>query len=112
MRRRSAWDHTGGIDVQVLSLGGPGLQIQPDTDVAVRDARLADDLLAETVGRQLARHCGVDACEDNLEEFLIRSSRGTRGGSVLNCAPRSRSHPADHPARFRVRLRQSGRPRL
>jgi 2,3-dihydroxybenzoate decarboxylase len=50
-----------GIDVHVLSLGAPGLQTQPDTDVAVRDARLANDLLAETVGRHPTRFAGLAA---------------------------------------------------
>lgn len=50
-----------GIDVQVLSLGGPGLQVQPDAVVAVRDARLANDLLAETISRHPTRFAGLAA---------------------------------------------------
>lgn len=34
-----------GVDMQVLSLTSPGIQVQPDPDVAVADARTANDFL-------------------------------------------------------------------
>lgn len=50
-----------GVDVQVLSLTSPGLQMQPDAKIAVEDARRANDLLAETVARHPARFAGLAA---------------------------------------------------
>jgi 2,3-dihydroxybenzoate decarboxylase len=50
-----------GVDVQVLSLTSPGIQMQPDPDVAVDDARRANDFLAETIGRHPTRFAGLAA---------------------------------------------------
>jgi 2,3-dihydroxybenzoate decarboxylase len=38
-----------GVDMQVLSLTSPGIQVQPDPDIAVADARRANDFLADII---------------------------------------------------------------
>lgn len=50
-----------GVDVQVLSLTSPGLQMQPDPEIAVEDARRANDFLAETIARHPTRFAGLAA---------------------------------------------------
>lgn len=50
-----------GVDVHVLSLTSPGVQAEPDAEVAVDDARRANDFLAETVGRHPTRFGGLAA---------------------------------------------------
>jgi 2,3-dihydroxybenzoate decarboxylase len=50
-----------GIDMQVLSLTSPGLQMQPDPAIAVDDARRANDMLAGTVAGHPARFAGLAA---------------------------------------------------
>jgi 2,3-dihydroxybenzoate decarboxylase len=50
-----------GIDVQVLSLTAPGIQMQPDTTVAVDDARVANDILADVTRRFPGRFAGLAA---------------------------------------------------
>ncbi|WP_285775004.1 amidohydrolase family protein [Microtetraspora sp. NBRC 13810] len=50
-----------GIDVQVLSLTSPGVQMQPDAGIAVDDARRANDFLAETIARHPTRFAGLAA---------------------------------------------------
>ena len=48
-----------GIDVQVLSLTAPGIQMQPETTVAIDDARIANDILAEVTHRYPGRFAGL-----------------------------------------------------
>lgn len=50
-----------GVDMQVLSLAAPGLQVQPDPRVAVADARKANDYLAGIVKRHPDRFAGFAA---------------------------------------------------
>ena len=50
-----------GIDMQVLSLTAPGIQMQPDTQIAVADARAANDFLAEVVREHPGRFQGLAA---------------------------------------------------
>ncbi len=50
-----------GIDMQVLSLTAPGIQMQPDPDVAVADARAANDFLAAVIGEHPDRFQGLAA---------------------------------------------------
>ena len=50
-----------GIDVQVLSLTAPGIQMQPETTVAIDDARIANDILAEVTHRYPGRFAGLAA---------------------------------------------------
>jgi 2,3-dihydroxybenzoate decarboxylase len=77
-----------GIDVQVLSLTSPGVQAQPDAQVAVDDARRANDFLAETVARHPGRFAGLAALPlqdpDRAAAELRRAVRelGLRGALV------------------------------
>jgi 2,3-dihydroxybenzoate decarboxylase len=50
-----------GVDVQVLSLTSPGVQMQPDTRLAVADAQTANDYLASVIARHPARFGGLAA---------------------------------------------------
>ncbi|MGH2881743.1 MAG: amidohydrolase family protein [Solirubrobacteraceae bacterium] len=50
-----------GVDVQVLSLTSPGVQMQPDTATAVADARKANHFLAEVVADHPDRFAGLAA---------------------------------------------------
>jgi len=50
-----------GVDMQVLSLTSPGLQIQPDAAVAVADAREANDFLADIISQYPQRFAGLAA---------------------------------------------------
>ncbi|GAA3580170.1 amidohydrolase family protein [Amycolatopsis ultiminotia] len=48
-----------GIDLQVLSLTAPGVQMQPDPRLAVADARLTNDFLATVVEQHPGRFQGL-----------------------------------------------------
>jgi 2,3-dihydroxybenzoate decarboxylase len=50
-----------GVDLQVLSLTSPGVQMQADARVAADDARKANDYLAEVVGKHPGRFAGLAA---------------------------------------------------
>ena len=50
-----------GIDLQVLSLTAPGVQMQPDTQIAVSDARAANDYLAAVISEYPTRFQGLAA---------------------------------------------------
>lgn len=50
-----------GVDMQVLSLTAPGVQMQPDTEIAVADARTANDFLASVIGKHPGRFQGLAA---------------------------------------------------
>ncbi|MEV8395432.1 MULTISPECIES: amidohydrolase family protein [unclassified Streptomyces] len=50
-----------GVDMQVLSLTNPGVQMQPDARVAVSDAQLANDVLAGVVKANPTRFAGLAA---------------------------------------------------
>jgi 2,3-dihydroxybenzoate decarboxylase len=52
---------TYGVDVQVLSLTSPGIQMQPDPAIAVADARLANDFLAAVIREHPGRFEGLAA---------------------------------------------------
>jgi 2,3-dihydroxybenzoate decarboxylase len=54
--RRLAEMDAAGIERAVLSLAGPGVQIERDPATAVREARLANDFAAETVRRNPTRY--------------------------------------------------------
>jgi 2,3-dihydroxybenzoate decarboxylase len=49
------------VDVQVLSLTSPGVQMQPDAAIAVADAQLANDVLAATIKENPTRFAGLAA---------------------------------------------------
>jgi 2,3-dihydroxybenzoate decarboxylase len=50
-----------GVDMQVLSLTSPGIQMQPDPEIAVADARLANDFLASVISEHPGRFGGLAA---------------------------------------------------
>jgi 2,3-dihydroxybenzoate decarboxylase len=50
-----------GVDMQVLSLTSPGIQVQPDPDIAVADARVANDFLADVISEHPQRFAGLAA---------------------------------------------------
>jgi 2,3-dihydroxybenzoate decarboxylase len=50
-----------GVDVHVLSLTNPGIQMQPDAAVAVSDAQLANDVLAAAISENPTRFAGLAA---------------------------------------------------
>lgn len=56
-RRLAAMD-AAGIEISVLSISGPGVQVEPDAARAVDLAREANDLLAEAVARHPTRYRG------------------------------------------------------
>lgn len=56
-RRLAAMD-AAGIELSVLSISGPGVQVEPDAGRATRLACEANDALAEAVARQPARYRG------------------------------------------------------
>jgi 2,3-dihydroxybenzoate decarboxylase len=50
-----------GVDVQVLSLTSPGIQVQRDPDIAVVDARTANDFLVDVIKQHPQRFAGLAA---------------------------------------------------
>jgi 2,3-dihydroxybenzoate decarboxylase len=56
-QRQDSMDEAG-IDLAVLSLSGPGVQVEPDTAIAVRRAAQANDFLATEVLRNPRRYAG------------------------------------------------------
>jgi 2,3-dihydroxybenzoate decarboxylase len=50
-----------GVDMQVLSLTSPGIQVQPDPGIAVADARLANEFLADVIKEHPRRFAGLAA---------------------------------------------------
>jgi 2,3-dihydroxybenzoate decarboxylase len=76
-RRIEAMDRAG-IERSVLSLAGPGVQIERDPATAVRSAREANDFLAREVAKRPARYCGfahlamqdAKAAADELERCM------------------------------------------
>lgn len=47
-----------GIDISVLSVTTPGVQVEPDRNVAVRKAKEANDILAKAIQRHPSRYAG------------------------------------------------------
>ncbi|MCS6891400.1 MAG: amidohydrolase family protein [Rhodovarius sp.] len=56
-RRLGAMD-AAGIAISVLSLAGPGVQVEPDAAIAVRRAQEVNDALAEAIRRHPTRYAG------------------------------------------------------
>jgi 2,3-dihydroxybenzoate decarboxylase len=48
----------GGVSLAVLSISGPGVQVEPDAAVAIKLAQQANDLLATEVHRRRDRYAG------------------------------------------------------
>jgi len=78
-QRLAAMDRAG-IERAVLSLSGPGVQIERDTAVAVRRARAANDYLAKEIARRPDRYSGfahlamqdAAAAADELERCMTQ----------------------------------------
>jgi 2,3-dihydroxybenzoate decarboxylase len=76
--RRLAVMDANGVDLAVLSISGPGVQIEPDTAKAVRLARSANDRLATQMQKQPKRYGGFahlalqdpQAAADELERCM------------------------------------------
>jgi 2,3-dihydroxybenzoate decarboxylase len=74
--RRLADMDAAGIDMQILSLTSPGVQVLKP-DVAVAMARLANDQLAEAIRRHPTRFAGLIAiAPQNPEEAVREMERG------------------------------------
>lgn len=56
--KRLATMDSAGVELSVLSLSGPGVQVEPNAAVAVKLARQANDLLAIEVQRRPDRYAG------------------------------------------------------
>ena len=56
--RRLAEMDKAGVQRAMLSLAGPGVQIERDTATAVQESRVANDFLAETIARNPQRFSG------------------------------------------------------
>jgi 2,3-dihydroxybenzoate decarboxylase len=69
-----------GIERAILSLAGPGVQAEPDTAIAVRKARAANDFLAEVIAQRPQRYGGfahlamqdANAAADELERCVTQ----------------------------------------
>ncbi len=75
--RLAAMDDAG-IDVAVLSVTTPGVQAEPDTSLAIRRAKIANDFLAREIQRRPKRYAGfahlplqdANAAADELERCI------------------------------------------
>lgn len=76
-QRLGAMD-TSGIETAILSLAGPGVQVEPDVAIATKNARAANDFLAEEIRKQPDRYRGfahlavqdAKAAADELERCM------------------------------------------
>jgi 2,3-dihydroxybenzoate decarboxylase len=84
-----------GVDVQVLSLASPGVQMQPDPAVAVEDARRANDFLAATIARHPKRFAGLAALPLQDPERAVRELRRAVTGLGL-CGALVNDHTLGH----------------
>ncbi|ROR46370.1 amidohydrolase family protein [Kitasatospora cineracea] len=64
-----------GVTMQVLSLTPPGVQMQPDAAVAVRDAQVANDALARIVDAHPTRFGGLAALPLQDPQAAVREAR-------------------------------------
>ncbi|MEU6844718.1 amidohydrolase family protein [Streptomyces sp. NPDC046716] len=64
-----------GVTVQVLSLTPPGVQMQPDAAVAVRDAQVANDALAGIIAAHPTRFGGLAALPLQDPAAAVREAR-------------------------------------
>ncbi|MFJ5686116.1 amidohydrolase family protein [Streptomyces sp. NPDC093099] len=93
-----------GVDMQVLSLTNPGVQMQPDAAIAVSDAQLANDVLAGVVQDHPTRFAGLAAMPLQDPAAAVRElDRAVNGlglsGVLVN--GHTLGHYLDEP-RFRV----------
>ncbi|MER5948148.1 amidohydrolase family protein [Streptomyces sp. NPDC001904] len=64
-----------GVSMQVLSLTPPGVQMQPDAAIAVRDAQVANDALAEIIAARPTRFGGLAALPLQDPGAAVREAR-------------------------------------
>ncbi|MFE0208893.1 amidohydrolase family protein [Streptomyces sp. NPDC058985] len=64
-----------GVTMQVLSLTPPGVQMQPDAAIAVRDAQVANDALAGIVDAHPTRFGGLAALPLQDPRAAVREAR-------------------------------------
>src|ERR1700741_2789624 len=88
-----------GVDMQVLSLTSPGIQVQPDPDIAVADARKANDFLADLIKEHPQRFAGLAAIPlqdppKAAAELRRAIELGLRGALVHD---RTRGHSLEEP---------------
>jgi 2,3-dihydroxybenzoate decarboxylase len=74
-----------GVDMQVLSLTSPGIQVQPDPGVAVADARTANDFLADIITEHPQRFAGLAAIP--LQDPLKAAAELRRAIELGLCGP-------------------------
>ena len=90
---------TYGVDMHVLSLTSPGIQIQSDTGVAVADARAANDYLAEVILKHPQRFAGLAALPTQDPDEAARELRRAVGlglcGALVN--DHTHGHYLDEP---------------
>ncbi len=56
--RRIATLDENGMDFQVLSIAGPGVQVEKDAAVALRRSKMANDFLAKEIQKRSTRYGG------------------------------------------------------
>lgn len=86
--QRLAMMDANGVDFAVLSISGPGVQVEPDTAKAVKLARSANDRLAAEMQKQPKRYGGFahlalqdpKAAADELERCM--NDLGFQGGMI------------------------------
>lgn len=64
-----------GVAMQVLSLTPPGVQMQPDAAIAVRDAQVANDALAAVIAAHPTRFGGLAALPLQDPQAAVREAR-------------------------------------
>ncbi|MFF7334986.1 amidohydrolase family protein [Streptomyces sp. NPDC008150] len=64
-----------GVTMQVLSLTPPGVQMQPDAAIAVRDAQVANDALAAVIDEHPTRFGGLAALPLQDPGAAVREAR-------------------------------------
>ncbi|MEV6265287.1 amidohydrolase family protein [Streptomyces sp. NPDC051784] len=68
-----------GVTMQVLSLTPPGVQMQPDAAIAVRDAQVANDALAAVIDAYPTRFGGLAALPLQDPQAAVREARRAIG---------------------------------
>jgi 2,3-dihydroxybenzoate decarboxylase len=93
----------GGIERAVLSIAGPGVQIERDTATAVRRARESNDFLAREIGKRPGRYAGFAhlAMQDAMaaaDELARAMNELGFAGAMIN--GHTNGQYLDHPALY------------
>lgn len=67
--------NANGVAMQVLSLTPPGVQMQPDAAIAVRDAQVANDALAAVIDAHPTRFGGLAALPLQDPQAAVREAK-------------------------------------